>query len=88
MTMTAEPVEARRERNTQILKLYQSGLAIHDIAAVVGLSPAHTHRLLQRAGVTRPRGGPRGNHRLQPGQLTPEQLREYEQRLRDWKPRR
>lgn len=51
------------ERRQAIAALYQSGLSIHAIAELVGVTPQAVHSLLQRAGVPRrPRGGNTGGH--------------------------
>lgn len=51
------------DRRQAVLALYQSGLSIHAVSALIGVSPQAVHSMLQRMGAQlRPRGGNRGSH--------------------------
>lgn len=51
------------ERRQAVATLYQSGLSIHAVAELIGVSPQAVHSMLQRMGVQlRPRGGNQGSH--------------------------
>ena len=51
------------ERRQAVATLYQSGLSIHGVSELIGVSPQAVHSMLQRMGITlRPRGGNQGSH--------------------------
>jgi transposase-like protein len=51
------------ERRQAVATLYQSGLSIHAVSELIGVSPQAVHSMLQRMGVQlRARGGNQGSH--------------------------
>jgi transposase-like protein len=51
------------ERRQAVATLYRSGLSIHAVSELIGVSPQAVHSMLQRMGVQlRARGGNQGSH--------------------------
>lgn len=55
-----KPNENRRHA---VVALYTNGMSIHEVGALIGVSPQAVHSMLQRMGIPRrPRGGNKGGH--------------------------